>query len=280
MIPLPGQSVESCLFQGERVRAERLPRGVHRLVLARPDRRNAFDALMVREVSQILEALVHLPAADLRVLLLDGEGDWFCAGADLGYMRSQAEGSLEENLKDARILGRMFHRLAGFPVPVVALVQGAAIGGGLGLAACADLVLADAGAVFATSEVRLGILPAVISPYILRRLSPSWAAPLMLSGARIPAQEAHRIGLVHQVVGEPGAWPAAVQGTLQDLLAGGPEAVRQTKLLLLDLAPLPDPALQERTAQAIARLRVSPEGQAGLKAFFDKAPAPWTQEQP
>lgn len=280
MIDLAAFPVEACPFQGERVRLERLPHGVFRLVLARPERRNAFDGGMIAELATCLDELALLSPDALRIVLLDGEGDTFCAGADLAYMRAQTAASEGENLEDARRLGGMFRKLAALPVPVIGVVRGAAIGGGLGLAVCADAVLADAAAVFATTEVRLGIVPAVISPYILRKLGLAQAAPLMLAGTRIDAAEAHRIGLVHAVVEDATSWEAALERTLREFLAAGPEAARRTKSLLLELSPLPDDDLQELTARTIARVRVSTEGQAGLKAFFDKAPAPWVLGKP
>lgn len=268
--------LEATLHRGERVRAERRAQGVHALVLARPERRNAFDAAMIEELIAALTLLEALPPTELRLLALVGEGDFFCAGADLAYMRAQADAARTANLQDARRLGVMFRQLATFPAPVVALVQGAALGGGLGLTVCADLVLATADAVFATTEVRLGIVPAVISPYILRRLGLSQASPLMLTGARVKGAEALALGLVHRLV----AGSEDVTTALLDLLAAGPLAARHTKALLLENAPPPDDVRLEATAQLIAGLRVSEEGQAGLRAFLAKSPAPWAPVQP
>ncbi|MDR3670968.1 MAG: enoyl-CoA hydratase-related protein [Holophaga sp.] len=265
--------VEATLLAGASVRAEALAHGVARLVLDRPRVRNAFNTPMVQELIRALEVLAARPGD--RLLLLEGQGGVFCAGADLATMREQATAGAERNLEEARELGRMFRLLAGFPLPVLGYVQGAAIGGGLGLAACCDFVLADPSAVFATPEVTLGLVPAVISPYLVRRLGLAHAAPLMLSGRRIEAPEALAMGLVQRLVpaGESGA--EALSRVLREFLRAGPRAARATRELMLRLAPLPGPELCEITAGAIASARVSSEGQAGLQAFFLKAATPW-----
>ena len=273
---IPGFPVERVHQPGRYVRLEALPHGVMRLVLARPEVHNAFDAAMISEISGALGVLTHVPqGAELRVLLLQGEGETFCAGGDLAYMKAQAAAAPEENLDDARALGRMFHRLASLPVPVLCHVQGAAVGGGLGLAACSDYVLADAAAVFATSEVRLGLVPGLISPYVVRRLGVAHAAPLLLTGQRVSAAEALRLGLVQRVLGPSEVVGEALTELLGQFLAAGPEAARRTKALLLRVAPLPDADLLEFTARAIADARASAEGQEGLRAFFAKVPARW-----
>jgi methylglutaconyl-CoA hydratase len=276
VIEVPGFPVLHVHQPGRHVRLETLPHGVMRLVLARPEVRNAFDAAMISEISGALGALAQVPqGAELRLVLLQGEGETFCGGGDLAYMKAQAAATPEENLEDARALGRMFHRLASLPVPVLCHVQGAAVGGGLGLAACADYVLADAAAVFATSEVRLGLVPGLISPYVIRRLGVAHAAPLLLGGQRVNAAEALRIGLVQRVLGPSEAAAEALNGLLGQFLAAGPGAARRTKQLLLEIAPLPDPGLRESTAHAIAEARASTEGQEGMRAFFGKATPRW-----
>jgi methylglutaconyl-CoA hydratase len=273
---IPGFLVRNVHQPGRYVRLEALPHGVMRLVLARPEVRNAFDEAMISEISGALGVLMHAPQRDeLRLLLLQGEGGTFCAGGDLAYMQAQAAATPEENLDDARALGRMFHRLASFPVPVLCHVQGAAIGGGLGLAACSDYVLADAAAVFATTEVRLGLVPGLISPYVVRRLGVAHAAPLLLTGQRVTAAEGLRSGLVQRVLSPSETAGQVLAELLQQFLAAGPAAARRTKELLLRVAPLPGPELLEFTAQAIAGARVSAEGQEGLRAFFEKTAPPW-----
>ena len=276
MTAIPGFPVQRVHQPGRHVRLEALPHGVMRLVLARPAVRNAFDAAMVSEISGALGALAHAPlGAEVRVLLLEGEGESFCAGGDLAYMKAQAAATPDENLDDARALGRMFERLASFPVPVICHVQGAAIGGGLGLAVCSDYVLADAAAVFATPEVRLGLVPGLISPYVVRRLGVAQAAPLLLTGVRVKAAEGLRSGLVQRVLGQSEAAGEVLAELLGQFLAAGPGAARRTKALLLRALPLPDAGLLEFTAQASAEARVSAEGQEGLRAFFEKAAPRW-----
>jgi len=273
---IPGFLVERVHQPGRYVRLEALPHGVVRLVLARPETRNAFDAAMVSEISGALGALTHVPqGAELRMLLLEGDGETFCAGGDLAYMTAQADADPQDNLEDARALGRMFQRLASFPVPVLCYVQGAAVGGGLGLAACADYVLAGATAIFATSEVRLGLVPGLISPYVVRRLGVAHAAPLLLTGQRVKAADALRSGLVQRVLGQPEAAGEVLAELLGQFLAAGPAAARRTKELLLKVAPLPDAALLDFTARAIAEARASAEGQEGMRAFFAKVAPPW-----
>jgi len=275
---IPGFSFQRVLFRGERICVEQLDHGVARLSLARPERRNAFDSTMIAELSSALFDLSVLDTSELRVLLLAGEGGVFCAGADLSYMQAQAAHSPEENLADARRLGALFHRLAAFPAPVICAVQGAAMGGGFGLAACADLVVAEASATFALSEVRLGLVPAVISPYVVRKLGLARAAPLMLSGRRFDGREAQACGFVQHLVlpGEP--MGAVLSGQLLEWLQAGPEAARRTKALLLREVPLPDAELAEATARIIAEVRGGAEAHAGLQAFFDKASAPWVRK--
>ena len=275
MTAIPGFPVERLHLRRGNVRVEALPRGAMRLVLARPAARNAFDAAMIADLSFVLDALASLPAADLRVLLLEGEGESFCAGGDLAYMKAQAEAAPGANLDDARELGRMFQRLAAFPAPVLCYVQGAAFGGGLGLAVCADFVLAEADAVFATSEVRLGLVPGLIGPYVVRRLGRAHAAPLMLMGRRVTAAEGLRSGLVQRVLGPSEVAGDVLAELLEQFLAAGPEAARRTKGLLLRISPLPDAELFEFTARAIADARASAEGQEGLRAFFEKVPPSW-----
>jgi len=276
MTDLAAFPMEGLRFEGETIRVEALAQGVMRLVLNRPRLRNAFNALMIQELSRALADLAEHPDQErMRLLLLEGEGTVFCAGADLTYMKEQAEAEAEPNLENARELGRMFARLAAFPVPVTSFVRGAAIGGGLGLAVCSDFVLADPAAHFATSEVTLGLVPAVISPYLVRKLGLAHAAPLMLTGRRIQAREALASGLVQRLV-EPGeSFDTALGRVLREFLAAGPQAARATRELLRRIAPLPDPDLLEFTARAIARARAGSEGQSGLRAFFLKTPPAW-----
>jgi methylglutaconyl-CoA hydratase len=278
MTTLPAFPLEEGLYTGETVRAERLARGVLRLALNRPAVRNAFNARMIQETTQVLADLAAAEPARGRLLLLEGEGSVFCAGADLGYMQEQAAAAPDRNLDNARGLGRMFAALAGFPAPVVCAVRGAAIGGGMGLAVCSDFTLADPMAVFATSEVTLGLVPAVIGPYVVRRLGLAHAAPLMLTGRRVLAREGLPWGLVQRLVDPAETWEEALTRALEEFLQAGPGAARATKALLGRIAPLPDADLAEHAARAIAAARASAEGQSGLRAFFARAAPPWTPE--
>jgi methylglutaconyl-CoA hydratase len=267
--------VERIVTKTSTLRVESLSLGVKRIVLARPDVRNALDETMINELRDVLDHLATLPDPEqMRLLLLAGEGKVFCAGADVGYMKRAGAKGFEESFEDAKALASLFYKLADFPTPVVAVVQGGAIGGGLGLTVCSDYVLAEEAAVLATSEVLLGIVPGVISPYVVRRIGLAAAAPLMLTGRRIDAREALVSGLVSRVV--PGAeLEQALQEVVLDFLAAGPEAQRRTKELLKRAQPLPGPELIDFTAEAIARARSSPEGRKGLEAFFSKAPPAW-----
>jgi methylglutaconyl-CoA hydratase len=267
--------VQSIVTRATTLRVESLNLGVKRVVFARPDVRNAFDETMLQELRDVLDHLAGVPdPAQMRLLILAGEGKAFSAGADLGYMKRLANVNLEESLEDARRLADIFYRIADFPVPVLAVVQGAAIGGGLGLAVCSDFVLAERNAVFATSEVLLGIVPGVISPYIVRRIGLASATPLMLTGRRITADQARELGLVQRTVNAD-ELSSALQEVMLDFLAAGPEAQRRTKSLLKQASPLPGPDLVDFTVEAIAKARTSAEGKKGLDAFFSKVPPAW-----
>ncbi len=259
---------------GRTLRLERHRHGVWCLVLARAKARNALTAEMVGELGTALATLHALPSDELRVAVLEGEGDAFCAGADIAHMRAQAEADPGANLGDARALATVFRRLAGLPVPLLGAVQGAAMGGGLGLVACCDIVVAAQRAALALPEVRLGLLPAVIGPYLVRKLGVGHTATLAFTGRRLTAREAMAVGLVQRVVPAE-TFDQAIADVVGELLLAGPEAARRTKSLLLSLAPLPSPEAEERTIREIALARVSDEGQAGLAAFLDKRPAPW-----
>jgi methylglutaconyl-CoA hydratase len=189
-------------------------------------------------------------------------------------MKRLAERGEDESRADARSLAQLFYQLSDFPAPVLGAVRGAAIGGAFGLTVCMDYVLAEEDAVFATSEVRLGILPAVISPYIVRRLGLAHAASLMLSGRRIRAPEAMALGLVQRVVSREN-FCSVLQEIILEFLYAGPHAARRTKILMKKACPLPSSDLIEFTAGHIAEARCSEEGQDGLQAFFDKVPPPW-----
>jgi methylglutaconyl-CoA hydratase len=234
---------------------------VLRVTLARPDRRNAFDAALIAELA---EAFVDVGRA--RVVVLAGDGASFCAGADVDWMRSSVDLSFDENVADANALRRMLEAIDGCPSPVVARVQGHALGGGAGLVAVADVALAARDAVFAFSEVKLGIIPAVISPFALAKIGTGAARRYFVTGERFDAETALRIGLVHEVAAD---LDAAVERVLAEVLSAGPRAARWAKRLVLERPEGPE------TARWIAERRTSEEGQEGLRAFLEKRPPNW-----
>ena len=238
--------------------------GLLRLTLARPATRNAFDAALIAELA---EAFVDVGRA--RAVVLAGDGPSFSAGADVDWMRASVELSYDENVADALALRRMLEAIDSCPAPVVARVQGHALGGGCGLVACADVVVAADDAVFGFTEVKLGIVPAVISPFALAKIGRGAGRRYFLTGERFDAATALRIGLVHEVV--PAAeLDAAVDRVLGELASAGPRAARAAKRLVLD-APLD----ARETAQRIAERRTSDEGQEGLRAFLEKRRPGW-----
>jgi methylglutaconyl-CoA hydratase len=232
-----------------------------RLTLARPETRNAFDATLIAELS---EAFVDVGKA--RAVVLAGEGPSFCAGADVEWMRSSVDLDYDANVADANALRRMLEAVDRCPAPVVARVHGHALGGGVGLVACADIAVADSRTVFGFSEVKLGIVPAVISPFALSKIGASAARRFFVTGERFDAATALRIGLVHEVADD---LDAALEGILAELRTAGPRAARHAKRLVLDRPDGPE------TARRIAERRTSDEGQEGLRAFLERRPPAW-----
>jgi methylglutaconyl-CoA hydratase len=234
---------------------------VLRVAMARPERRNAFDAALIDEL-----AAAFADVGDARAVVLSGDGTSFSAGADVEWMRSSVNLSYEENVADALRLRAMLDAIDSCPAPVVARVQGHALGGGCGLAACSDIVIAEPGAQFAFSEVKLGIVPAVISPFALAKIGTGAARRYFVTGERFSAEVALRIGLVHELAED---LDAAVDRVVGELLSAGPEAARAAKeLARATLAA-------EETARRIAAHRTSDEGQEGLRAFLEKRPPGW-----
>lgn len=248
---------------------------VARVVLARPEVRNAFNAELVSALTDAFANLADEPVGDVRVVVMSGAGPVFCAGADVTWMRAAAELDLDANEADAGRLATMLETIDTCPVPVIARVQGAALGGGMGLCAVSDVVVATADATFGFTETRLGILPAVIGPYAIAKIGESQARALFLPGSRFGAARAERIGLVHEVVEDEAALDARIGALLEDLLAAGPTAVREAKALIRRLRGQPGPQARALTVAAIARQRTSPEGQEGLAAFLDKRDPSW-----
>lgn len=247
---------------------------VARVLLARPDVHNAFNDQMIRALTEAFHDLAGRD--DVRVVVLAGEGRSFSAGADIEWMRSAACRTEEENLADASRLAAMLEAIDACPKPVVVRVHGAALGGGVGLMACGDVVVAARDARMGTTEVRLGILPAVISPFVVRKIGYGRARAHFLLGDRFDAALAREMGLVHRVVDEEADLDAAVHDVVAQLLAGGPQAQTESKLLLRRLVADPSPVPQTRmTVETIARVRVSDEGREGLGAFLEKRKPRW-----
>jgi len=242
------------------------------VTLNRPDVHNAFDDALIVRLGDVLDQLST--RNDVRVVVLAGAGKSFSAGADLGWMRRMAGYTEAENRADAMRLAHLMHRLDTMPMPTVARVHGAAIGGGVGLVACCDIALASAAAAFALSEVRLGLIPAVISPYVIGAIGPRAARRYMLTAERFDAAEARRIGLVHQVA-EPDHLDVLVKMVVDALKLGGPKALAETKRLALDVGGAPSEEIRADTAARIARLRASPEGREGVTAFLEKRKPGW-----
>lgn len=248
--------------------------GIARLTLNRPEVHNAFNA---ETISELREALASLAADDaVRILVLRGEGKHFCAGGDLNWMKSQKEASLEENLADSGRLADLLDELNSFPKPTIAEVQGAAFGGALGLISCCDMVVASDDARFCLSEVKLGLSPATISPYVIAAMGARQARRYFLTAELINAEKAYEIGLIHQIVSRE-TLPEVTAGWIKNLLNNGPQAIAATKQLIRDVSNKPvDNELKNYTSELIARLRVGDEGQEGLTAFFEKRPAAYS----
>ncbi len=247
--------------------------GVAQVTMARPAVFNAFDEAMIGELDAAFAQLGSDPA--VRVIVLAGEGKHFSAGADLQWMQRASAASLEWNLQDARRFAAMLARIGTCPKPTVARIQGAALGGGVGLACACDIALAASDASFAVSEARFGILPSVIGPYLTNAVGKRQALRLALTAQRIGAVEAQAIGLVHKTVAAD-QLDAAVDETLAALRAGGPQAHREIKQLFAQLPVGPvTPDLIELTAQTISRVRGSAEARAGFAAFRAKQAPPW-----
>ncbi len=248
-------------------------RGVANLILNRPEVHNAFDDQMIAELIRVLDQL----AADdkVKVLTLSARGKNFSAGADLNWMRSMAQKNYQQNLDDANELAALMHKLDKFPKPTIALVQGAAFGGAVGLVACCDMALAEQGASFCLSEVKIGLIPAVISPYVMRALGERQCRRYFLTAERFSADSALTMGLLHQVVAA-GELESQAESLIASLLQNSPAAVSAAKALLHNIynRKISNNVIAH-TTQAIAEIRVSAEGQEGLTAFLEKRKPAW-----
>jgi methylglutaconyl-CoA hydratase len=233
---------------------------VLRVTIDKPERRNAFDAELIRELTEAFSDV-----GDARVVVLAGEGESFCAGADIEWQRSSIDLSYEENVEDALRLFRMLVAVDSCPAPVVAWIQGYCLGGGCGLAACVDVAIADEDAVFGFSEVKLGIIPAVISPFVLAKIGSGAARRYFLTGERFGSDVSLRIGLVSEI-------GAGADAAIAELLTSGPEAARAAKQLVR-----PDPGDGRALAELAAKMRTSDEGQDGLRAFLERRKPAWLE---
>jgi methylglutaconyl-CoA hydratase len=246
---------------------------VVRVTLNRPDVRNAFNEKLIAELTTWAKSVKA--GAETRVAVLAGAGRSFCAGADLTWMSKMVAYSHDENLRDARAMATMFEALDQVPIPLIGRVHGAALGGGAGLAAVCDIVVAAEDTVFGFTEVKLGILPAVISPYVIAKTGASAARELFLTGARFPASRAKEIGLVH-AIGAESDLDGMIAGYVNEVQTAGPHAVAAAKKLIAEVSRQDRTGATEYSIDAIAVQRVSAEGQEGMRAFLDKRKPSWT----
>jgi methylglutaconyl-CoA hydratase len=242
------------------------------VTLARAELHNAFNDDMMREITDVFVSLGVSP--DVRAIVLEGEGKSFCAGADVNWMKRMVDYSVEENLADASVLAKMLRTIRECPKPVIARIHGAAFGGGVGLIAACDIAIAAAGAIFCLSEVKLGIVPAVISPFVLEKIGTAAARRYALTAERFDASEAKRIGLISDVV-ETAQLDDWIGRVVEHLTANGPAAIAACKQILSHVAGQKWDELLADTTQQISRIRVSAEGQEGLKAFLEKRKPGW-----
>lgn len=248
---------------------------VARISLDRPEVHNAFDGPLVGAVTSAFEDVASRP--DLRVVVLSGNGKTFCAGGDLRWMQRMIDASFEDNLADAAAMAKMFQTIATCPKPVIARVHGAALGGGAGLAAACDLAIALDSVSFGFTEVRLGIVPAVIAPFVVERIGPARAREYMTTGERFSAAVAQAMGLAHMVVPDLEALDRAIQTKVDFIGSAAPGAVENTKALISQVASSGRAAALERSIRVLAEARTGREGQAGMKAFLAREQPPWVR---
>jgi methylglutaconyl-CoA hydratase len=246
------------------------------VILDRPDVHNAFNDSLITVLTQTFKDLSAHP--DIRVIILRATGKSFCAGADLNWMKQMVTFSHEENIQDARIMAGMFLAIAKCSKPVIARVHGTALGGGSGLVASCDIAIAVESATFGFTEVKLGILPSVISPFVIARIGPGAAREYFLTGERFPASVALSLGLVQHVVPNEGALDALIAVKVGELLTSAPGAVTAAKELIFGLAATTLESSIDFTAEAIATARAGAEGQSGMKAFLQREKPPWVPQ--
>ncbi len=252
-------------------------RGVLYVRLNRPDVRNAFNEKVITELYQVFTKDAVKP--EVRVAVLSGNGPVFCAGGDLNWMKESVDLTLEQNLADTRKLAELFRTMNEFSKPLIGAVHGAAIGGGVGLVSICDVVIASTETQFSLSEVRLGIVPACIGPFVVAKIGPSHARGMFMSAERFSAERAREIGLIHEVVNDPACLEASIEKTLARMLDCGPQAMAIAKKLVLDLS-WPEKRSKlgdclEYVAKVLAEVRASAEGQEGVRAFLEKRKPNW-----
>lgn len=250
---------------------------VAHVTMARPEVRNAFNAELIGALHDAFTSIAGEPADRLRVVVLAGDGKAFSAGADIAWQRAAMGLSMEENEADAARLQEMLHAIDTCPVPVIVRAQGAVLGGGMGLCSVADIVLAEAGAIFGFTETKLGILPAIISPFVLARISEGNARALFPTGERFGADRALRIGLVDEVCLDIAALDERVDAVVEEILGAGPTAVRAAKALIRGHREMASAEFRRHSVEVAARQRVSAEGQEGLRAFLEKRTPTWRE---
>jgi methylglutaconyl-CoA hydratase len=246
---------------------------IAKITLNRPEVHNAFNDVMIRELLEVFQEISK--SEDIRVVILTGRGESFCAGADLNWMKRMINFSYEQNLEDSLKLAELFYLMYSLPKPIIAAVNGAAIGGGTGLVAVCDIAIASENAKFSLSEVKLGLVPACISPYVIRKVGEGRCREFFLTGERVTAQRALELGLVNQVV-PPTQLDIAVNEKVKQLLSSGPKAIAMCKELLKNVPGMSFDKAMTYTAEMIASMRIGDEGQEGMNAFLEKRKPKWT----
>ncbi len=245
---------------------------VGRITFNRPDIHNAFNAAVIDEMAALFTELAD--DSDLRVVVLTGAGKSFCAGADLNWMRSVVDQTYEQNLAESNRLADLFYQMHTFPRPIIARVNGAAIGGGTGFVAVCDIAIAAESAKFSFSEVKIGVVPACIGPYVIQKIGEGKARELFMTGERMDGRRAHDVGLVNRAVPDADL-DSTVDAIVNSLLSSGPEAVATAKRLINEVPGMPAEEFRPYTAEMIAKIRLSPEGQEGMAAFLEKRKPSW-----
>jgi len=246
---------------------------IAKVYLNRPEVHNAFNEVMIAELTDVFTRITK--EDETRVVVLTGKGESFCAGADLNWMKRMINFSYEQNLEDSLKLSELFYLMYSLPKPIIAAVNGAAIGGGTGLVAVCDIAIASDNAKFSLSEVKLGLVPACISPYVIRKVGEGQAREFFLTGERVTAQKALELGLVNQVVPLT-QLPMAVEEKVKQLLSSGPKAIAMCKELLKNVPGMSFDQAKTYTAEMIASMRIGDEGQEGMSAFLEKRKPKWT----